>query len=117
MAYDAEYYRAHKEKIAVSKHRYYLRHKAERAAHAKELRIWNAWQSPGAEKNRAMGAAIRTWRNAVGVTQVELAKCLGVSTPIISTYETGASPAKPERFKKIPSLYGILKEKEKEYGA
>lgn len=113
--YSSEYYYAHKEQIAAAKRRYYQRHKAERAAYARERRIWNAWQSPDAEKNRAMGDAIRSWRKDMGVTQAELAKSAGISATIISTYETGTSPARAERFRAVPGLYGILQEVEREF--
>jgi len=56
---------------------------------------------PGSELARAVGARIRTERLAVGLTQTEAARLLGISRPFLSGIEHGHRVASPDLLRAI----------------
>ena len=68
------------------------------------------------EKYRAIGSNIRMVRNAAGISQTELANCVGSDKSAISRYENGTQRPKLETLMRIADALGVdlvdlLKEK------
>jgi DNA-binding XRE family transcriptional regulator len=90
LARSREYYRTHKEEALQYQKQYYAEHRERVNAHKRAY----------AKRNRGLYGqkqrAIRTSRIALGLTQKEAAKLLGVSPSAVSAWERGLSPCRVE---------------------
>ena len=54
---------------------------------------------------------LKVLRAKHGLTQIDLAKALGVTQKVISSWETGRSNPRPVMMQKVENYFGIPKEK------